>query len=79
MGYVQVGEMCVKKDSVKAWANSPEPYKILVDFASLLLLDNEEVKNRHLAVEQNLETFHDAVERYFIYRKTLTLISVGCT
>ena len=29
------------------------------------LLDNEEVKNKHLAVERNLETLHDALEKVF--------------
>ena len=33
------------------------------------MLDNEEVKNKHLAVERNLETLHDALEKVFHLQK----------
>ncbi|KAH0650519.1 hypothetical protein KY284_030431 [Solanum tuberosum] len=65
MGYVQVGDKWVKKDSVKARTKTPKPSKISVDSAAILLQDNDEVKTRLLVVERGLETLHDAVEKVF--------------
>ena len=65
MEYVKNGEKWVKKDSLKARADSLKRLKISVDSAALLLEDNEEVKTRLLTIERKLKTFHDAVKGIF--------------
>lgn len=76
MGYVQIGDKWVKKDSVKAQAETPKTLKICVDSSTLLLQDNNEVKTRLLTVEQNLETLHDAMLKVFRLQKD-TITDIG--
>ncbi|KAH0652789.1 hypothetical protein KY289_030467 [Solanum tuberosum] len=65
MGYVQVENKWVKKDSVKDRSESIKPIKITAESAALLLQDTEELKTRILVVECGLETLHDVVEKVF--------------
>ncbi|KAH0712306.1 hypothetical protein KY289_008265 [Solanum tuberosum] len=72
MGYVQVENKWVKKDSIKERAETSKPTKISADSAALLLQDNDELKTRLLGVERGLETLHDAVEKVFRLQKDTT-------
>ncbi|KAG5595927.1 hypothetical protein H5410_037159 [Solanum commersonii] len=69
MGYAQVENKWVKKDSVKARVEGVKPIKISADSAALLMQDNDELKTRILEVEHGLETLHDAVEMVFRLQK----------
>ncbi|KAG5595959.1 hypothetical protein H5410_037191 [Solanum commersonii] len=60
-----VGDKWVKKDLVKARAETHKPSKFFANPAAILLQDNDEVKTRLLVVERGLETLHDAVEKVF--------------
>ena len=66
MEYVKNGKKWVKKDSLKARADSPKRSKISADSATILFQDNEEVKTRLLTVEWKLKTFPDAVKGIFL-------------
>uniref|UniRef100_M0ZUX8 Uncharacterized protein n=1 Tax=Solanum tuberosum TaxID=4113 RepID=M0ZUX8_SOLTU len=72
MGYMQVENKWVKKDSVKARAKTSIPTKISTDLASLLIQDNDELKTRFFRVERGLETLHDVVEKIFRVQKDTT-------
>ncbi|KAH0669715.1 hypothetical protein KY285_023874 [Solanum tuberosum] len=63
MGYVEVGNRWVKKDSIRERVNTTKPTKISAESAALLLQDSDELKTHILAVEHGLETLHDAVEK----------------
>ncbi|KAG5615587.1 hypothetical protein H5410_015411 [Solanum commersonii] len=76
MGYVQVEEKWVKKEFVKARAESIKTTKNYAESAALLLQDNEELKTRILAVERGSETLHDDVEKVFRLQKD-TNIDIG--
>ncbi|KAH0661484.1 hypothetical protein KY284_026415 [Solanum tuberosum] len=59
----------VKKDCVKARAETIKPTIFFVESAALLLQDNDELKTCILAVERGLEAFHQAVEKVFRLQK----------
>ncbi|KAK4731092.1 hypothetical protein R3W88_024080 [Solanum pinnatisectum] len=69
MGYVQVENKWIKNDSVKARDEAFKPSKISAESASFLIQDNDKHKTRLLAVERDLETLHDAVEKVFHLQK----------
>ncbi|KAH0693504.1 hypothetical protein KY285_020601 [Solanum tuberosum] len=69
MGYVEVGDRWVKKDSVQERVDTAKPTKISVESAALLLKESDELKTRILDVERGLETLHDAVEKVFRLQK----------
>ncbi|KAH0755142.1 hypothetical protein KY290_025412 [Solanum tuberosum] len=76
MGYVEVGDRWVKKDSVQERADTPKPTKISAHSAALLLQDSNELKTRIIAIKRGLETLYDAVEKVFRLQKdTSTNIS----
>lgn len=63
VGYVQVWEWWFNKDSVIASEDSVKVTRISSDFATLLLKDINELKNRLLVVESGLEVLQDALEK----------------
>ncbi|KAK4718095.1 hypothetical protein R3W88_016433 [Solanum pinnatisectum] len=69
LGYVEVENNWVKKDSVKARAETIKPTKISAESAALLMQNHDELKICLLAVECGLETLHDAVEKVFRQQK----------
>ncbi|KAH0650390.1 hypothetical protein KY284_030302 [Solanum tuberosum] len=69
MGYVQVENKWVNKDSVKDRSESVKPIKITAESAALLLQDTEELKTRILVIERGLETLHNVVEKVFRLQK----------
>ncbi|KAL3332595.1 hypothetical protein AABB24_032924 [Solanum stoloniferum] len=75
MGYIEVGNMWVKKDFVQEMADTAKPIKISAESAALLLKESDELKTRIL-VERGLETLHDTVEKVFRLQKD-TSIDVG--
>lgn len=69
MGYVEVGNRWVKKDSVQECVDAAKHTKISAESAALLFQDSDELKTRILAVERGLKTLHDAVEKVFRLQK----------
>ncbi|KAG5606734.1 hypothetical protein H5410_028226 [Solanum commersonii] len=61
MGYVEVGNRWVKKDSIRERADTTKPTKISAESAALLLQDYDELKTHIIDVERGLETLHDAI------------------
>uniref|UniRef100_M1DZ15 Uncharacterized protein n=1 Tax=Solanum tuberosum TaxID=4113 RepID=M1DZ15_SOLTU len=74
MGYVEVGNKWVKKDSVQELADVAKPTKISAESTALLLQDSDEVKTRIMVVERGLETLHDAVEKVFRLQKDTSTV-----
>ncbi|KAL3352282.1 hypothetical protein AABB24_020367 [Solanum stoloniferum] len=69
MGYVEVGNRWVKKDSVQEKTDIVRPTKISAESATLLLQDSDELKTRILVVERGPKTLHDVVEKVFRLQK----------
>uniref|UniRef100_M1DDU3 Uncharacterized protein n=1 Tax=Solanum tuberosum TaxID=4113 RepID=M1DDU3_SOLTU len=76
MGYVQVKDKWVKKDSFKARAETLKHTIFFADSTAILLQDNDELKTRLLTVERGLETLLDVVEKVFRLQKD-TSTNVG--
>ncbi|KAH0639643.1 hypothetical protein KY285_036229 [Solanum tuberosum] len=62
-GYMRVENKWIKKDSVKAIAETSKPTKISTDSAALLIQDNDELKTMIFGVECGLETLYDAIKK----------------
>jgi len=69
IGYVEVGNRWVKKDSIRERVDTTKPTKIFAESTALLLQDSDELKTHILVVERGLETLHDAVENVFRLQK----------
>ncbi|KAH0712180.1 hypothetical protein KY289_008139 [Solanum tuberosum] len=67
MGYVQVENKWVKKDSVKARAETSKSTKISADLAALLMHDNDELNTRLLGVERKLRIAMTGIKNEGIY------------
>ncbi|KAH0773405.1 hypothetical protein KY290_010542 [Solanum tuberosum] len=74
MGYVEVGNKWVKKDSVQKFTDVAKPTKISAESTTLLLQDFDEVKTRIMVVERGLETLHDVVEKVFRLQKDTSTV-----
>lgn len=62
MGYIQVGDQW-HKNSVKAKADTVRLTKVSVDAVTLLLKNMDEVKNRLLVIEENLQVFQESASK----------------
>ncbi|KAG5571104.1 hypothetical protein H5410_060870 [Solanum commersonii] len=76
MGYMEVGNRWVRKDSVQEKTNTVRSTKISTESATLLLQDSDELKTRILVVECGSKTLHDVVEKVFRLQK-YTITDVG--